>query len=117
MAPYETLYGKRCRFPIGFFEFSEPSISGPNLIYTTFENVHIIRNWLQITYSRQKPYADNRRRDLEFEEGCKMYLKISPMKGVVRFGKKGRLSPRFVGPYEILQRVGKVAYLLKLPKI
>ena len=63
---------------------------------------------MQTTYSRQKPYADNRRRDLEFEEGDKVYLKISPMKGVVRFGKKGKLSPCYVGPYEILQRVGKV---------
>ena len=79
------------------------------------EKVHIIRNRLQTTYSRQKSYADHRRRDLEFEEGDKVYLKISPMKEVVIFGKKGKLSPRYVGPYEILQRVGKVAYEFKLP--
>ena len=68
-----------------------------------------------MAYSRQKSYADNRRRNLEFEEGDMVYLKISPMKGVFRFGNKGKLSPRYVGPYEILQRVGKVAYELKLP--
>ena len=70
---------------------------------------------MQTAYSRQKSSADNRRRNLEFEESDKVYFKISPMKGVVRFGKKGKLSPRYVGPYEILQWVGKVAYELKLP--
>ena len=74
------------------------------------EKVHIIRNRLQTTYSRQKSYADHRRRDLEFEEGDKVYLKISPMKEVVRFGKKGKLSPHYVGPYKIMQWVGKASY-------
>ena len=68
-----------------------------------------------MAYSRQNSYADHSRRDLEFEEGDKVYLRISTMKGVVRFGKKGKLSPRYVGPYEILQSVGKIAYELKLP--
>ncbi|XP_069150125.1 uncharacterized protein [Solanum lycopersicum] len=67
-----------------------------------------------VTYRQQKCYADNRRRDLEFEEGDKVYLKISPMKGVVAFDKKGKWSPRYVGPYEILQRVCKIVYELKL---
>ena len=66
----------------------EPSLLGPDLIYKTLEKVHIIRNRLQTDYSSQKSYADHRRRDLEFEEGDKVYLKISPMKGMVRFGKK-----------------------------
>ena len=68
-----------------------------------------------MAYHRQKSYDNHRRRDLEFEEGDKVYLEISPMKGVVRFWKKGKLSPRYVGPYEILQMVDKVAYELKLP--
>ena len=75
----------------------------------------MINNQLQKAYSRQSSYADNRRRDLDFEEGDKMYLKISLMKGVVRFVKKGKLIPRYVSPYEIFQRVGKVSYELKLP--
>ena len=68
-----------------------------------------------MAYCQKKSYANHRRRDLEFEEGDKVYLKLSPMKGVVRFGKKGNLSPPYVGPYEILQRVCKVYYELRLP--
>ena len=75
----------------------------------------MIRNRFQTAYSWQISYVDRRRIDLEFEEGDKVFLKILPMKGVVRFCKKGNLSPRYVGPYEILQTVGKVAYEFKLP--
>ena len=93
----------------------EPSLLDLELIYKSLENVHIIKNRLQTAYSQQKSYADHRTRDLEFEEGDKVYLKISPMKGVVRFFKKRKFSPHYVGPYEILQRLCKVAYELKLP--
>ena len=78
----------------------ESSLFGNDFIYRTLEKVHIIRNRLQTAYSRQKSYADNRRSDLEFQEGDKVHLKISPMKGVVRFGKKRKLSPSYVGPYK-----------------
>ena len=81
--------------------------------YKTLEKVHIIRNRLKTAYSRQKSYAYHNRRELEFEEGDKVYLKFSPMQGVVRFCKKGKLSPLYVGPYEILQRVVKVVNELK----
>ena len=70
---------------------------------------------MKTAQSRQKSYADNRRRDLEFEVGDWVYLKISPMKGVMRFGKKGKLSPRYIGPYRIVKRVGNIAYELELP--
>ena len=86
-----------------------PSFLNPNFIYKTLEKVHIIRNRLGMVHSWQKYYVDHRRRDLEFEECNKVYLKISPIKGVVIFCKKGKLSPRYVGPYENFQRVGKVA--------
>ena len=79
----------------------EPKLLRPELIYKTLEMVHIIRNWLQTAYIWQKSYADRRRRVSEFEEGDKVYLKISPMKGVVRFGKNGKLSPRYVVTHEI----------------
>ena len=115
MAPYEALYGRRCRSPIGWFEVDESSFLGPEFIYKTLEKVHIIRNQLQTSNSWQKSYSDHRRRDVEFEEDDKVFLKISPMKWVVIFDNKGKLSPRYVGPYEILQRVCKVAYELKLP--
>ena len=72
------------------------------MVYKTLEKVLIVTNRLQMAYSRQKSYDDHRRRDLEFKEADKVYLKVSTMKWVVRFGKKGNLSPCYVGPYEIL---------------
>ena len=115
MAPYESLYGRRCRSPIGWFEVGESSLLGPNLIYKTLEEVHIIRKQLKIAYSWQKSISDHRRRELELEEVDKVYLKISLLRGMVRFCKKGKLSDSYVGPYEILLRVGKVGYEVKFP--
>ena len=115
MAPFEALYGRRCRSPVGWFEVGEFALLGPEVVYEATKKVRLIRDRLKMAHSRQKSYADNRKRNLEFEVGDWVYLKISPMKGVMRFGKKGKLSPRYVGPYEILKRVGKVAYELKLP--
>ena len=97
------------------FEAGEPSILCPDLINKTLEKVHIIRNRSQTTYSRQKSYVNHRIRDLEFEKYDKVYLKISPVEGVVRFCKKGKLSPHYMGPYEIFARVGKAAYEFKHP--
>ena len=114
MAPYEAFCGRRCRSPIWWFNVDKSLILGPSLIYKTLEKFHIIRNRLQITHSWEKSYADHRRSDLEFEQGDKVYLKISPMKGVVRFSKKGNLSSHYLCPYEILKMVGKVAYEFKL---
>ncbi|WMV58946.1 hypothetical protein MTR67_052331 [Solanum verrucosum] len=79
------------------------------------EKVKIIQERLKTTQSRQKSYTDVRRRDLEFEVDGWVYLKVSPMKGVMRFGKKGKLSPRYIGPYRISKRIGNVAYELELP--
>ena len=115
MAPFEALYGRKCRSPIGWFEVGEAAVSGPDSVFEAMEKVKLIRERLKTAQSRQKSYADVRRRDLEFEVGDLVYLKISPMRGVKRFGKKGKLSPRYVGPYKILSRVGKVAYEVELP--
>ena len=76
MAPFEALYGRRCRFLIGWFEAGESSIYGPELSYKTLEKVHMIRYRLKRGYSQQKSYADNKRRVLEFEESGKVYVKI-----------------------------------------
>ena len=73
VAPYEALYGRTYRSPIGWFEVGDTSLLGHDMIYKTFEKVHIIQNWLQIAYSQQKSYDGHRRRDLEFEEGDKVY--------------------------------------------
>ncbi|GKV13749.1 hypothetical protein SLEP1_g24732 [Rubroshorea leprosula] len=115
MAPYEALYGRRCRSPICWTDVGERNLLGPELIQQATEKVHLIREHLRVAQSRQKSYADNRRRDLEFAVGEKVFLKVSPTKGVVRFGIRGKLSPRFIGPFEILERVGEVAYRLALP--
>ena len=85
------------------------------MIYEALETVQFIYDRSKTAYSRQKLYANPRRRQLEFEVGDKVYLKISPIKGVIRFCKKRKLSPLNVRPYEIVRRVGKVAYELKLP--
>ena len=79
---------------------------GPNIIHEDLEKVGVIMERLVNAYSRQKSYADNRKCPLDFDVSYKVYLKISPMNGVTRFGRKGKLSPRYVGPYEILHRVG-----------
>ena len=115
MAPYEALYGRPCRSPLRWIEMEESSITGPDLIRDTSEKVSLIRQRLLTAQSRQKSYADMRRRPLEFEVRNPVFLKVMPKRGVVRFGKRGKLSPRFIGPFEILERVGTVAYRLALP--
>ena len=74
----------------------------------------VVRDNLKTVRDRRRSYADNHRRDLQFEIGDQIFLKIS-WKGVLRFGRRGKLSPRFIGPYEIVSKVGPVAYRLKLP--
>ena len=93
----------------------ESSITSPNLIRDTSEKVNLIRQCLLMAQRWQKSYADVRRRPLEFEVGDHVFLKVMPKRGVVRFGKRGKLSSRFIGPFEILERVGTVAYRLVLP--
>ena len=115
MAPYEALYGRPCRSLLYWAEVGEKSLIGPELIQNCSEKIKLIRKRLLIAQDRQKKYADRRRRPLEFNIGDHVFLKISPTKGIMRFGKKGKLSPRYVGPFEILQRIGEVAYQLALP--
>ena len=115
MTPYEALYGRPCRSPICWTEVGESFIIGPDLIRDTSEKVSIIRQRLITAQSWQKSYADVRRRPLEFEVGDHVFLKVMPKRGVVRFGKRGKLSPRFIGPFEILERVGIIGYRLALP--
>ena len=114
MAPYEALYGRPCRSPICWSEVGESSITGPDLIRDTSEKVSLILQRLITAQSRQKNYANVRRRPLEFEVEDHVFLKVMPKRGVVRFSKCGKLSPRFIEPFEILERVGTVAYRLAL---
>ena len=115
MAPYEALYGRPCRSSLCWTKVGESSITGPDLIRDTSKKVSLIRQRLLMAQSRQKSYADVRRRPLEFEVGDHVFLKVMPKKGVVRFGKRGKLSPRFIRPFEILERIGVIANRLVLP--
>ena len=115
MPPYEALYGRKCRSPLYWDEVGERRVLGPELVQQTQEKVDLIRQRLVAAQDRQRKYADQNIIDMEFTTGDLVLLKVSPWKGVMRFGKKGKLSPRFIGPFEILKRVGKVAYELTLP--
>ncbi|KAL0536475.1 hypothetical protein IC582_025424 [Cucumis melo] len=115
MALFEVLYGKCCRSPVCWGEVGEQRLMGPELVQSTNEAIQKIRSRMHTAQSRQKSYADVRRKDLEFEVGDKVFLKVAPMRGVLRFERRGKLSPRFVGPFEILERIGPVAYRLALP--
>ncbi|GJZ31892.1 reverse transcriptase domain-containing protein [Tanacetum coccineum] len=115
-APFEALYGTKCRSPVLWAEVGEGSLIRPELVQETTDKVVIIKERLQAARDRQKSYADNRRTPLEFEVRDCVMLKVSPWKGVVRFGKKDKLAPRYVGPFEILERIGPVAYRLRLPE-
>ncbi|KAD4178723.1 hypothetical protein E3N88_27314 [Mikania micrantha] len=115
-APFEALYGRKCRSPVCWAEIGESQLIGPEIIQETTDKIAQIKERIKAARDRQKSYADHRRKPLEFSIGDKVMLKVSPWKGVVRFGKKGKLAPRYVGPFEILDRIGPVAYKLKLPQ-
>ena len=115
MAQFEALYGRKCRTPVCWDEVGERRLVGPELVQITSEKVKVVRDNLKIARDRKKSYAHNRRRDLQFEIGDRVFLKISHWKGVLRFEKRGKLGPRYIGPYEIVSKVGPVAYKLKLP--
>ncbi|KAK5839973.1 hypothetical protein PVK06_008833 [Gossypium arboreum] len=115
MAPYEALYGRKCRTPLFWTELDESKIFGIDLIKDAEQKVKVIRESLKAAIDRQKSYADLKRKDIEYQVGDKVFLKVSPCKKILRFGRKGKLSPRFIGPYEISERVGPVAYRLILP--
>ncbi|GJX53869.1 hypothetical protein Tco_0282238 [Tanacetum coccineum] len=97
-------------------EVGEAQLTGPELIQETTEKIVLIKQRMQAAQDRQKSYADRKRKPMEFEVGDRVMLKVSPWKGVVRFGKRGKLNPRYVGPFKVLAKVGKVAYRLELPQ-
>jgi hypothetical protein len=115
MSPFEALYGRKCGTPLYWDQTRERQFFGLELIQVVEEQVRIIRENLRLAQTRQKTFADNRRRPLEFEEGDHVYLKVSPLRGMTRFKVKGKLSPRFIGPFRIFRRVGEMAYQLELP--
>ncbi|GJR67220.1 hypothetical protein Tco_0013285 [Tanacetum coccineum] len=115
-APFEALYGRKCRSLILWAEVGEGQLIGLELVQETTEKISQIKDRLKAARDRQKSYADKRRKPLEFSVSDYILFKVSPWKGVVRFRKKGKLAPRFVGPFKIMEKVGPVAYRLYLPK-
>ena len=115
MAPYEASYGRLCQSPICWTEVGECSITSPDLIRDTSKKVVLIRKRLLMAQSRQKSYANRRRRPLKFEVRNHVFLKVMPKRGVIRFDKRGKLASRYIGPFEILKMVDTVAYRLALP--
>ncbi|GJW73428.1 putative reverse transcriptase domain-containing protein [Tanacetum coccineum] len=112
----QTLYGRKCWSPILWAKTGESRLIGPELVQETTDKVVLIKEKLKAEKDHQKSYADNRRKPLEFEIEDQVLLKVSPWKGVIRFRKKGKLAPRYVGPFEILERIGPASYRLRLPE-
>nr|GFC26027.1 putative reverse transcriptase domain-containing protein [Tanacetum cinerariifolium] len=115
-ALFEALYGCKCRSPVYWAEVGDRQLIGPEIIHKTTEKIIQIKSRIQAARDRQKSYADVRQKPLEFQVGDKVMLKVSPWKGVIRFGKRGKLNPRYIGPFKILAKVGTVAYRLELPE-
>ncbi|XP_022880852.1 uncharacterized protein LOC111398132 [Olea europaea var. sylvestris] len=115
MASFEALYGRKCRTPVCWDEVGERKLLGPEYVQITADKVKIIKEKLKIAQDRQKNYADRRRRNTEFDVGDRIFLQLSPWKGVIRFGKQCKLSTRYIGPYEIVEHIDLVAYRLAFP--
>nr|GEY16231.1 putative reverse transcriptase domain-containing protein [Tanacetum cinerariifolium] len=115
-APFEAFYGRKCRSPIFWTEVGEAQLLSPELIQETTEKNIQIKQRMQAARDRQKSYADLKHKPIEFQIGDMVMLKVLPWKGVVRFGKRGKLNPRYVGPFKLLDKVGIVAYKLELPQ-
>ncbi|GKB04369.1 putative reverse transcriptase domain-containing protein, partial [Tanacetum coccineum] len=116
VAPFEARYGQKCRSPICCAKVGDVQLTGPEIIHETIEKIVQIRQRLQAARDRQRNYANIRQKPLEFQVGDRVMLKVSPRKGVIQFGKRGKLNPRYIGPFRILKRVGPVPYKLKLPE-
>jgi hypothetical protein len=116
MAPFEALYGRRCRTPLNWSKPGERYFFRPDMVKEVKEKVQRIIQNMKKAQTQQKSYADRRRQPLCFLVDNYVYLKVSPMKGVSRFGVKGKLAPRYIGPFLVLEQCGPVAYRLQLPE-
>nr|GEY57871.1 putative reverse transcriptase domain-containing protein [Tanacetum cinerariifolium] len=116
VAPYEALYGRKCRSPVCWAEVGEAQLIGPEMIQETTKKIILIKLRIQAAQDRQKSYANRKRKPMEFEVGDSVILKVSPWKRVIRFIKRGKLNPRYIGPFKVLAKVGDVAYRLELPQ-
>ncbi|GJT75171.1 putative reverse transcriptase domain-containing protein [Tanacetum coccineum] len=114
-APFEALYGSKCQSPICWAEVGDSQITSPEIIHQTTEKIVQIKSRIQATRDCQKSYADVRRKPLEFQVGDKVMLKVSPWKRVIRFGKREKLNPRYIGPFRIIDKKYLVDEPLAIP--
>ncbi|GKC54203.1 putative reverse transcriptase domain-containing protein [Tanacetum coccineum] len=114
--PFETFYGRKCCSPVCWAEVGQVQLTGSELVQETTEKIIQIKKRMQVAHDRKKSYTDLKRKPMEFQVGDKVMLKVSPWEGVVRFGKRGKLNPRYVGSFKVLEKVGSVAYKLELPE-
>ncbi|XP_017979889.1 PREDICTED: uncharacterized protein LOC108662811 [Theobroma cacao] len=116
MAPYEALYEHKCRSPITWFKASERKLLGLKMVQEAIIKIRLIQGRLLVAQSRQKSYIDHKGRDLKLEVGDHVFLKVSPTKGILRFNKIGKLSLRYIKPFELLEKITVAAYRLVLPQ-
>ncbi|GJY80956.1 putative reverse transcriptase domain-containing protein [Tanacetum coccineum] len=116
VAPFEALYGPKCRSPVCWAEVGQVQLTSPEMVQETAEKVIQIKQRMQAARDQQKSYADLKRKPMEFQVGVRVMLKVSPWKGAVRFDKRGKLNPRYVGPFNVLEKVRFVAYKLEFPQ-
>ncbi|GJS78074.1 hypothetical protein Tco_0727955 [Tanacetum coccineum] len=114
-APFEALYGRKCRSPICWAEVGDAQPTGPEIVHETTEKIFQIKKRIQAAHDRQKSLVDRNRKPMDFQVGDMVMLKVSPWKGVIRFGKRGKLNPNSIGPFKVLAKVGTVAYRIELP--
>ncbi|KAI0516621.1 hypothetical protein KFK09_009298 [Dendrobium nobile] len=115
MISYKALYERKCITSLCWVETGERKVIGIELVDEATDKIRLIRDRLKAVQDKQRKYYDAKHRPVEFEVGEFIFLKVSPMKGVQRFGKVEKLSPRFIGPYEIIKKIGNMAYILDLP--
>ena len=114
-APFEALYGRRCKTPLCWYESGESALLGPDIMQDTTEKVEMIQDKMRASHSRQKSYHDKRRKDIEFQVGDHVLLRVNHVNGVECALKCRKLTPSFVGPFEIVEKFGAVAYRIVLP--